>query len=104
MAKHHADLVFCRKLPGIAIGRLCEKHDGICVICDSYVRPHVLVRICDECNYGSFEVISENVSHFQQRPLSLIIDSSSRDVVLSVDHQEFLMRIIVENARFKRKM
>jgi PHD finger-like domain-containing protein 5A len=78
MAKHHTDLVFCRKQPGIgkllssfscrwisvtllcicvdvAIGRLCEKHDGICVICDSYVRPHVMVHICDECNYGSFE-------------------------------------------------
>jgi hypothetical protein len=59
MAKHHPDLVFCRKLPGIALGRLCEKHDGLCVVCDSYVRPHVLVHICDECNYGSFEV-----SHF----------------------------------------
>lgn len=56
MAKHHSDLVFCRKLPGIAIGRLCEKCEGKCVICDSLVRPHVLVRICDECNYGSFEV------------------------------------------------
>ena len=55
MAKHHPDLVFCRKQPGIAIGRLCEKCDGKCVICDSYVRPHVLVHICDECNYGSFE-------------------------------------------------
>lgn len=31
--------------------------DGKCVICDSYVRPHVLVHVCDECNYGSFEVI-----------------------------------------------
>jgi hypothetical protein len=31
--------------------------DGKCVICDSYVRPHVLVHICDECNYGSFEVL-----------------------------------------------
>lgn len=40
----------------IAIGRLCEKCDGRCVICDSYVRPHALVHICDECNYGSFEV------------------------------------------------
>lgn len=29
MAKHHADLIFCRKQPGIAIGRLCEK----CVVC-----------------------------------------------------------------------
>lgn len=55
MARHHTDLVFCRKQPGIAIGRLCEKCDGKCVICDSYVRPHVLVHICDECNYGSYE-------------------------------------------------
>jgi hypothetical protein len=38
-----------------AIGRLCEKCDGKCVICDSYVRPCTLVRICDECNYGSYE-------------------------------------------------
>ena len=38
-----------------AIGRLCEKCDGRCPICDSYVRPATLVRICDECNYGSYE-------------------------------------------------
>jgi PHD finger-like domain-containing protein 5A len=25
MAKHHPDLVVCRKQPGVAIGRLCEK-------------------------------------------------------------------------------
>ena len=72
MAKHHADLIFCRKQPGVAIGRLCEKckfkfykflfiyhlisGDGRCVICDSHVRPATLVRICDECNYGSFQV------------------------------------------------
>lgn len=54
MAKHHADLIMCRKQPGIAIGRLCEKCDGKCAICDSYVRPFTLVKICDECNYGSF--------------------------------------------------
>lgn len=29
--------------------------DGRCVICDSYVRPTTLVRICDECNYGSYQ-------------------------------------------------
>lgn len=28
--------------------------DGKCVVCDSYVRPCSLVRICDECNYGSY--------------------------------------------------
>lgn len=39
----------------LAIGRLCEKDDGKCVICDSYVRPCTLVRICDECNYGSYQ-------------------------------------------------
>ena len=46
------DLIMCRKQQGIAIGRLCERHDGICCVCDSYVRPYTLVRICDECNYG----------------------------------------------------
>ena len=67
MAKHHPDLIMCRKQPGIAIGsiilslkfcfpgRLCEKCDGKCVICDSYVRPCSLVKICDECNYGSYQ-------------------------------------------------
>jgi len=54
-AKHHPDLVFCRKQPGIAIGRLCDKCDGKCVICDSFVEPEVLVRICDDCNYGTNE-------------------------------------------------
>lgn len=29
--------------------------DGRCVICDSFVRPATLVRICDECNYGSHQ-------------------------------------------------
>lgn len=45
-----------RRPPNIlaAIGRLCEKCDGKCVICDSYVRPATLVRVCDECNYGSY--------------------------------------------------
>ena len=55
MAKHHPDLVMCRKQPGIAIGRLCEKCDGKCVICDSFVNPSTIVHTCDECNYGSFE-------------------------------------------------
>ena len=59
MAKHHPDLIFCRKQAGVAIGRLCDKCDGRCVICDSYVRPSTLVRICDECNYGSFQACSK---------------------------------------------
>ncbi|ORZ11001.1 PHF5-like protein [Lobosporangium transversale] len=55
VSKHHPDLIMCRKQTGIAIGRVCEKCDGRCVICDSYVRPVTLVRVCDECNYGSFQ-------------------------------------------------
>lgn len=47
-AKHHPDLVMCRNQPGVAIGRLCEKCDGHCVICDSFVKPHTLVRVCDQ--------------------------------------------------------
>ena len=52
MAKHHTDLVFCRKLVGMEIGRLCEKCDGRCVICDSYVRPKNPVFLCDDCSFG----------------------------------------------------
>lgn len=50
----HPDLIQCRKQAGIAIGRMCEKCDGKCPICDSYVRPQTLVRICDECNFGTY--------------------------------------------------
>ncbi|KAI5995424.1 PHF5-like protein [Pisolithus albus] len=46
----------CRRQPGIgeSIGRLCEKCDGKCPVCDSYVCPETLVRICDECNFGTY--------------------------------------------------
>lgn len=77
MSNDRANVLAC----AAAIGRLCEKcklkpdshrnsncsalvstiitlfvplGDGKCVICDSYVRPATLVRICDECNYGSY--------------------------------------------------
>jgi PHD finger-like domain-containing protein 5A len=53
-SKHQADLVMCRKQPGIAVGRVCERCDGRCVLCDSFVKQATLVRVCDECNYGSF--------------------------------------------------
>ncbi|MES1916605.1 MAG: hypothetical protein MHM6MM_008414 [Cercozoa sp. M6MM] len=55
MAKHNPDLMMCRKQPGTAVGRLCARCDGKCVICDSYVRPYQQVRICEECNFGNFE-------------------------------------------------
>ncbi|KAA6357118.1 MAG: putative PHD finger-like domain-containing protein 5A [Streblomastix strix] len=55
MAKHHADLIFCRKQPGVAVRKLCENCDGRCIICDSYTKPTTLVHICDECNYGSYQ-------------------------------------------------
>jgi hypothetical protein len=45
----------CRKQAGIAIGRLCDKCDGKCPVCDSYVRPTTLVRICDECSFGNYQ-------------------------------------------------
>lgn len=52
---HSSDLVMCRKQAGIAIGRLCDKCDGKCPVCDSYVRPTTLVRICDECSFGNYQ-------------------------------------------------
>lgn len=51
----YSDLVMCRKQAGIAIGRLCDKCDGKCPVCDSYVRPTTLVRICDECSFGNYQ-------------------------------------------------
>ncbi|TIC00011.1 RCC1/BLIP-II [Wallemia mellicola] len=42
----------CRRQP--AIGRLCDKCDGKCPVCDSYVRPQTIVKICDECAFGTF--------------------------------------------------
>ncbi|ORX73542.1 PHD finger-like domain-containing protein 5A-like protein [Linderina pennispora] len=36
MARHHPDLLYCRRMPGIAIGT-------------------ALVHICDECNYGTYK-------------------------------------------------
>ncbi|KAF9508838.1 hypothetical protein BS47DRAFT_1302232, partial [Hydnum rufescens UP504] len=38
----------------IAIGCLCEKDNGEYPVCDSYVRPETLVRICDDCNFGTY--------------------------------------------------
>jgi PHD finger-like domain-containing protein 5A len=55
LAPPDPDLIMCRKTTGIAVGRLCERCDGKCVICDSYVRPHTLVRLCNDCDFGSFQ-------------------------------------------------
>lgn len=55
MSRNHTDIANCRKLPGVAIGKLCDKCDGRCITCDSYFRPYVQVHICDECNYGSLQ-------------------------------------------------
>ena len=41
MAKHHPDLVMCRKQSGVAVGRLCVKCDGKCVVCDSFGKCRV---------------------------------------------------------------
>jgi hypothetical protein len=109
MAKHHPDLVFCRKQPGIALGRLCEKHDGVCVICDSYVRPHVIAHICDECNYGSFEVsiiiivLSMSRSIIQSNIFTLCFLFIRADA-LFVGHLVSLMHTTVESVRCKKKM
>jgi len=55
MARHHTDLVMCRKQIGTIIGLVCDKCDGKCPICDSHVHPEVPVHICDECAFGTNE-------------------------------------------------
>jgi PHD finger-like domain-containing protein 5A len=54
-AKHHTDLVLCRKRPGIHIGLVCRRCEGRCPICDSFVHPVEKVHICDECSFGALE-------------------------------------------------
>ncbi|QHS76809.1 U2 snRNP complex subunit RDS3 [Saccharomyces paradoxus] len=52
MSRHQFDLIMCLKQPGVQTGLLCEKCDGKCPICDSYVRPKRKVRICESCSFG----------------------------------------------------
>jgi len=61
-ARNVRHLIFCCSQPWLLVleklacglERCTSAGDGKCVICDSYVRPATLVRICDECNYGSY--------------------------------------------------
>merc|ERR1712224_934776 len=53
MARHHPDLIMCLKITGPIVGRLCEKCEGKCPICDSYVKPMQIVMICSDCSYGT---------------------------------------------------
>lgn len=53
MSRHQLDLVVCSRLPGTRVGVLCSKCDGRCPTCDSYVNPQHVVRVCDDCSFGS---------------------------------------------------
>ncbi|ODV63265.1 U2 snRNP complex subunit RDS3 [Ascoidea rubescens DSM 1968] len=55
MSRHQFDLLVCHKLPGTHVGKLCEKCDGKCPACDSYVHSYEQVRVCDECAFGENE-------------------------------------------------
>lgn len=52
MSRHQFDLLMCMNLPGTNIGKLCERCDGRCPVCDSNVKPTSKVRICDQCSIG----------------------------------------------------
>ena len=52
MSRHQYDLVMCLNLPGTSIGKLCDKCDGRCPLCDSDVKLISKVRICDSCAVG----------------------------------------------------
>ena len=85
----------CRKQSGIAIGRLCDKCDGKCPVCDSYVRPTTLVRICDECSFGNYQ----NKCVVCGGEVSLLIHISlSAMHLLNVMNREYLMPSIASSA------
>ncbi|CAG61535.1 uncharacterized protein GVI51_K07931 [Nakaseomyces glabratus] len=52
MSRHQSDLMMCMNPAGINTGILCEKCDGRCPSCDSYVRPRSRVTVCDQCSFG----------------------------------------------------
>lgn len=49
MSKHVAELILCRRHAGNFPGRVCDKCDGRCPICDSFVFPTTVVRLCAQC-------------------------------------------------------
>lgn len=53
MSKHNVELLLCRNLPGSSVGRLCLNCEGRCPLCDSFVRPSLKARLCEECAFGT---------------------------------------------------
>lgn len=76
MAKHHPDLIFCRKQPGVAIGRLCEKCDG--KVCLRRLRLP-LVRLITLLTLITF---GHTVCHLRQLRASVHLGSNLRRVQL----------------------
>jgi PHF5-like protein len=60
MAKHHPDLVMCRKQPGIAIGRLCEK----CELMLRYMRVAFFTTFDEAISFFSVGNLSNQVMGF----------------------------------------
>ena len=81
------------------------------MICDSYVRPAVLVRICDECNYGSYEVRLQR-SRVLRLPVHDLVailpralrDSYYRVVVSFAVGLGYQTPITAENAHSRKRM
>ncbi|CCF59479.1 hypothetical protein KAFR_0H00700 [Kazachstania africana CBS 2517] len=74
MSRHQFDLVMCMKQPGTQIGLLCDKCDGKCPICDSFIDDNTIrlkkrVRICQTCSFGkqSYSCITcgSNLAHHE---------------------------------------
>lgn len=53
MSRHQADLILCYKQPGTSVGKLCDKCDERCPICDSFVKQTEKVRLCDDCGFNN---------------------------------------------------
>lgn len=70
MAEYHPDLIMCRKKPVIMVGRMCEKCDGNC-------------GVCDECNYGRSREVVWSVEESASRTLT-----TARSMVLRRDDRD----------------
>jgi len=112
MFKHNTDIILCSKLVGNNIGKLCDKCDGRCPICDSYVKPFSLVRICDDCSNQSLNnekcivcgYPGKNEAYFCKSCVILEKDREGcpKVINLGVSRKDYIFNKKVEN-NFKNK-
>ena len=93
---------FGPRCPSPYHGMCADASRMVSPVCDSYVRPETLVRICDECNFGTYGgrciICGSPGEYSSSRPLGCPLN-----LVFLCPIQGSRMPIIVPNVRAWRK-